>query len=53
MKTIIWIACIIYCLVPDFVIGPLDDTIVCIATAGLTAFMSGGNNNNNGIEQKK
>lgn len=46
-KTIIWIACLIYCFSPvDFLPGPLDDAIVLIATTGLTALMGGGKGNN-------
>ena len=52
MKTIIWIACVIYCLVPDLAPGPLDDTIVLVATMGLTSLFSGSANNQNNIESK-
>ena len=37
MKAIIWILCVIYCLLPiDIATGPLDDVILIIAAFDLT-----------------
>ena len=39
MKAIIWILCIIYCLLPiDIATGPLDDVILIIAAFDLTHY---------------
>lgn len=39
MKAIIWILCIIYCLLPiDIAAGPLDDVILIIAAFDLTHY---------------
>ena len=40
IKVIIWIACVIYCFLPDLAPGPLDDAIVCAAAFGLTSIMN-------------
>lgn len=38
LKFIIWIACIIYVLIPaDLFPGPIDDAIVCFVVAGFQA----------------